>query len=69
MLMMQTQSFIQAIILGGNAGTGLIILGAILLALGIILGHFFPNKYWIALIVVGIVLLVIGAILVAVGSL
>lgn len=42
---------------------GLIIIGVICLAAGIILGHFFPNRYWIALIALGIVLMVIGAIL------
>jgi len=57
---------LQTLVLSGNPG--LIILGAILLALGIILNHFFPNKYWIVLVVVGIILLVIGAILLALGS-
>jgi len=63
---MQVQPMLQTLVLSGNPG--LIILGAILLALGIILNHFFPNKYWIVLVVVGIILLVIGAILLALGS-
>jgi len=40
----------------------LIIVGVVLLILGIILGHFFPSKYWIALIAVGIVIMIIGVI-------
>jgi len=50
----------------------LIILGVVLLVLGIVLGHFFPNRYWIALIALGIVLMIIGVIfllLPSVGSL
>jgi hypothetical protein len=46
----------------------LIIIGVVLLALGIILGHFFPSRYWIALIAVGIVLLIIGVILLVIPS-
>lgn len=40
----------------------LIIVGVVLLAIGIILGHFFPNRYWIALIAVGIVIMIVGVI-------
>jgi membrane-bound ClpP family serine protease len=65
---MQMQSFMQAIVIGGNSNPGLIILGAILLALGIILNHFFPNKYWVVLVAIGVVLLVIGVILLAFAS-
>ena len=46
----------------------LIIIGAVLLVIGIILGHFFPNRYWIALIAVGIVIMIIGLILLALAS-
>lgn len=40
----------------------LVIVGVVLLALGIILGHFFPNRYWIALIAVGIIIMIVGVI-------
>ena len=49
--------------------TGLIVLGVVLLVLAIILGHFFPNRYWIALIAVGIFLMVLGAIFLVVPGL
>jgi hypothetical protein len=41
----------------------LIITGVVLLVIGIIMGHFFPSRYWIALIAVGIVIMVVGVIL------
>lgn len=40
-------------------------IGAVLLGAGILFNHYYPNKYWIALIVVGIAVLVIGVILLA----
>lgn len=46
----------------------LIIVGVVLLAIGIILGHFFPNRYWIALIAVGIILMIIGVIFLVLPS-
>ena len=39
-----------------------------MLVAGIILGHFFPNRYWIALIAIGIVLMIVGVILLAMAS-
>jgi len=46
----------------------LIVIGAVLLIMGIILGHFFPNRYWIAMIIVGIVIMIIGVVLLAIAS-
>ena len=46
----------------------LIIVGAVILGAGIILGHFFPNRYWIALIIVGVIIMAIGAILLAMAA-
>lgn len=46
----------------------LIAAGAVMVAIGIILGHFFPNRYWLALIIVGIIVLAIGVILLALAS-
>jgi hypothetical protein len=46
----------------------LIIIGVILLVIGIILGHFFPSRYWLAMIAVGIVIMIIGVILLAIAS-
>ena len=53
----------QIVVIGHD--TGPLVLGAILLAVGIILGHFFPNRYWIVLIAAGIVLIVIYFIVLA----
>ena len=47
----------------------LIIVGAVILALGIILNHFFPNRYWMALVAVGIIVLIIGVVLLALSPL
>jgi len=46
----------------------LIVVGIVMLVAGIILGHFFPNRYWIALIAIGIVLMIVGVILLAMAS-
>lgn len=40
-------------------------IGAILLGAGILFNHYWGNKYWIALIIVGIIVLAIGLILLA----
>ena len=53
----------QIVVIGHD--TGLLVSGAILLAVGIILGHFFPSRYWIVLIAAGIVLIVIYFIVLA----
>jgi hypothetical protein len=63
--MMETQHFMQAIMLAGNPG--LVVLGVIITAIGIILNHFFPSKYWIAVIAAGIIVLVVGLILLLFG--
>jgi len=63
------QNYTQAIILaGGDYGMNLIILGVILLAIGIILSHFFPNRYWIIVIAIGAVIAIVGLILLLLGT-
>jgi hypothetical protein len=64
MLLQQLQ---QAIVVGGTGAHdfGLLIVGVILLALGIIMNHFIPNRYWIILVALGIVLIVVWGILFA----
>jgi hypothetical protein len=38
----------------------LIIVGGLFIAAGIILNHFFPNKYWTVLVAVGVIILIVG---------
>lgn len=43
-------------------------IGAILLGAGILFNHYWHDRYWIALVVVGIIVLAIGLILLAQAS-
>lgn len=43
-------------------------IGAILLGAGIVFNHYWGNRYWIALIVAGIIVLVIGLILLGMAA-
>ena len=54
---------------GGISDIGLLIVGLVILAIGIIMNFLVPSKYWIILVAIGIIVAIIGVLYLIFGPL